>query len=154
MGKLFTNRILDVTPKERPGEPDGSVHITGLQLHHFHFLSSSPQPLGTLVPRPASPCGYPGGRRAGRGSRGAFLTSRLRGVPGVKRGPSAGQISRGERPREPALQEAGPRGRACRPGSAFRAASHHGPAQGEGWGARGGLLLARPQLPCQLLSSA
>lgn len=92
MGKLFTNRILDVTPKERPGEPDGSVHITGLQLHHFHFLSSSLQPLGTLVPRPASPCGYPGGRRAGRGSRGAFLTSRLRGVPGVKRGPSAGQI--------------------------------------------------------------
>lgn len=101
MGKLFTNRILDVTPTERPGGLDGSVHIAGLQLHHFHFLSSSPQPSGTLVPRPARPCGYAGCRHAGRGSRGAFLASRLRGAPGVKRGPSAGQISRGERATPP-----------------------------------------------------
>ena len=87
-----------MTPKERPGEPSGSLNVPGLPLHRFPFLSSSPQPLGTLVPGQASPCGYPGCRHAGRGSRGAFLTSRLRGAPGVQRGPSAGQTSRGDGP--------------------------------------------------------
>lgn len=82
-----------------------------VEVHHFHFWKSSPQPPGTLVPGLAAPHGAPRCRHAGPGSRGALRPEGLLACEWVT---SAGRQATPPPPPGPAWQpgprEAGPHG--------------------------------------------
>lgn len=148
--KLFTDRILDETPPpptERPGDPSGSVSISGLRWHPHSFSE---------MPVPAPAVGHPGSQtspsswasKVGGGKPGCPSTPQAeRGAPGVKAGPGAGQMSRAGGPR----REPGPHGRVGRPGGVFRAASQH---EEDGGGVRGAVPSRRIPAPPRPTSAA
>lgn len=121
-------------PTERPGNPNGSVSISGFRWH--------PPSLSEL-PVLASGVGHPGSQtspflcvsKVGGGKLGCPSPPQAeRGAPGVKAGLRADQMSRAGGP----WRESGPQGRVGRPGGVFRAAPQHegdGGGGGRGWGA-------------------